>query len=249
MLRRRTLTHKCLAPVAMLAVIVLSDSSPSYAQGTAEGPARGRGDTLSLPTPRPLKFTTDEGTWMSVDVSPDGRTLVFDLLGDLYTLPIAGGKAVRITSGQAFDAMPRFSPDGKHLAFVSDRNGSSNLWISNVDGTRPRPLRRTERFNYVAPTWAPDSRAVLVSRNNALRNGGPFDLYLYHLDGGSGQRLTGGGPPATPPAPGPGGGGAGANTHFGARFAGPRTIWYSTSGPTAQIFTLDLETGKAIRRT
>ena len=248
MLRTRTLLLECLAPVVLFGVIVLTDASPSYAQGTPDAPARGRGDTLSLPTPRPLKFTTDEGTWMSVDVSPDGRTLVFDLLGDLYTLPLAGGKATRITSGQAFDGMPRFSPDGKHIAFVSDRNGSSNLWIANVDGSRPRQLSRTERFTYVSPTWAPDSRAVLVSRNNSLRNGGPFDLYLYHLDGGSGQRLTGGGPAATPPAPGPGGGAA-ANTHFGARFAGPRTIWYSTSGAAAQIFTLDLETGKAIRRT
>ena len=48
-----------------------------------------------------LRFETDRGTWMSVDVSPDGRTLVFDLLGDLYTLPVAGGRAKRLTSGLA----------------------------------------------------------------------------------------------------------------------------------------------------
>src|SRR5262245_16277371 len=167
------------------------------AQGGGEGATgRSRNDTLSLPTPRALRFTTDEGTWMSVDVSSDGRTLVFDLLGDLYTLPITGGTATRITSGQAFDALPRFSPDGKQVAFVSDRNGSSNLWIANADGSRPRQLSRTERFTYVSPTWAPDGRAVLVSRNNALRNGGAFDLYLYQLDGGAGQRLTGTTPPS-----------------------------------------------------
>src|SRR5687767_5220739 len=150
------MSHLRLASISFLGstlVLLASLTLPrcALAQRAAGGPnapGRSGSDTLSLATPRPFKFTTDEGTWMSVDVSPDGRTLVFDLLGDLYTLPIAGGKAVRITSGQAFDAMPRFSPDGKHLAFVSDRNGSSNLWISNADGSRPRQLSRTERFTY-----------------------------------------------------------------------------------------------------
>ena len=236
---------------AFAAVSIVPLAAPSIGGAQAgEGAAAGRrgADTLSLPTPRPLKFTTDEGTWMSVDVSPDGKTLVFDLLGDLYTLPVAGGAATRITRGQAFDATPRFSPDGKSIAFVSDRTGSSNLWIAGTDGSRARALSRTERFTYVSPTWAPDGKAVLVSRNNALRNGGAFDLYLYHLDGGSGQRLTGTTPaaaPAGPPAPGAGG----ANSFFGARFSAPRTVWYSTSGQTAQLFTLDLETGQRIRRT
>src|ERR1044071_7677540 len=70
----------------------------------------------------PLKLTVDEGTWISLDVSPDGRTIVFDLLGDLYTLPIAGGTATRITSGPAWDVTPRFSPDGSRIVFASDRS-------------------------------------------------------------------------------------------------------------------------------
>ncbi len=69
---------------------------------------------------RPLTFTVTEGTWMSVDVSPDGRTIVFDLLGDLYTLPIAGGQARRITDGRAYDTQPRWSPDGGTIVFASD---------------------------------------------------------------------------------------------------------------------------------
>src|SRR5687768_7524829 len=69
---------------------------------------------------RTIRFETTEGTWMNVDVSPDGKTLVFDLLGDLYTLPIAGGTATRLTSGSAFDTDPVFSSDGKQIAFVSD---------------------------------------------------------------------------------------------------------------------------------
>src|ERR1043166_3203070 len=87
---------------------------------------------LPLKPTRTLSFTTKTGHWMSVDVSPDGRTLVFDLLGDLYTLPIAGGKATPFTRGMAFDGQPRFSPDGRKIVFVSDRDGGLNLWTISV---------------------------------------------------------------------------------------------------------------------
>ena len=50
---------------------------------------------------------------MSIDVHPSGDKIVFDLLGDLYELPIEGGKATRITEGLAFDSQPKYSPDGK----------------------------------------------------------------------------------------------------------------------------------------
>ena len=80
-----------------------------------------------------IEFTTDEGTWMSLDVSPDGRTIVFDLLGDIYTLPIGGGEAKRIIGGMSFESQPKFSPDGKTIAFLSDRSGVENLWLVDAD--------------------------------------------------------------------------------------------------------------------
>src|ERR1051325_7924453 len=226
------------------------------AQRGAGGGRGGLGDTLSLPTPRPLRFTTDEGTWMSVDVSPDGRTLVFDFFGDLHHLRFGGGQAKRFTSGQGFDAMPAFSPDGSQIAFVSDRNGSPNLWVANADGTRPRQLSRTEGFgyDYVSPSWTLDGRGILVSHNNGpaqtgltLRGFTPFDLYLFTVAGGQPQRLTGGGQAPTPQAGGRGGGGGGATSHLGARFASPTVVWYA-SVQNPQVFTLDLETGKSTRR-
>ena len=88
---------------------------------------------LPLKPDRTIEFTTDEGTWVSLDVSPDGKTIVFELLGDLYTVPIDGGEAKAITTGLAFDAQPRYSPDGKSIAFVSDRDGAENLWVA-ADG-------------------------------------------------------------------------------------------------------------------
>ena len=139
--------------------------------------------TLPLITTRTLEFTTDEGTWISLDLSPDGQTILFELLGDLYTLPVEGGTATRITSGQAYDMQPRYSADGKQIVFVSDRNGSENLWVANSDGSDPKALTTGEKENYLSPLWAPEANYVLATKRS--------QLWLYHVDGGSGVQVTG----------------------------------------------------------
>src|SRR5688572_931156 len=68
---------------------------------------------------RTISFETDEGTAMNVDVSPDGKGLVFDILRDIYTVSITGGKARRLVGGTSWDVAPRYSPGGKRVAFVS----------------------------------------------------------------------------------------------------------------------------------
>src|SRR3546814_8751432 len=84
----------------------------------------------------PVKIDVTEGTWMNLDVSPDGRTVAFDLLGDIYTIPITGGAATRIAAGIPYEVQPRFSPDGRKIAFTSDRGGGDNNWIMRPEGRR-----------------------------------------------------------------------------------------------------------------
>jgi tricorn protease-like protein len=102
-----------------------------------------------------VEFTTDEGTWLGVDVSADGKQIVLDLLGDLYLLPLGGGEARRITAGPAWDNQPRFSPDGRWIAFVSDRDGTDNVWLVRPDGADARPVTHETRFLFGSPAGLP----------------------------------------------------------------------------------------------
>ncbi len=172
---------------------------------------------LPLKPSRIARFTVDEGTWMSLDVSPDGRTIIFDLLGDLYSLPIAGGTATRIMGGMALDVQPRFAPDGKHIAFVSDRSGNDQIWIADVDGKNPRQITRNNNARPIQPIWTPDGQYLVA---NGL---------MYHRDGGTGVRLV-----APPAGPGGGGGppgGAGLTTGAHAFTPDGRYLYYTVPNP------------------
>ncbi len=132
-----------------------------------------------------------EGTWMSVDVSPRGDELVFDLLGDLYTLPITGGEARSLTRGVAWDMQPRYSPDGRFIAFTSDRGGGDNLWVMKRDGSEPQAVTQ-EKFRLLnSPAWSPDGQ-YLVGRKHftSKRSLGAGEIWLYHRSGGEGVQLT-----------------------------------------------------------
>jgi imidazolonepropionase-like amidohydrolase/Tol biopolymer transport system component len=136
-----------------------------------------------------VRIDTDEGTWMSVTVY--GDTVVFDLLGDLWSVPLTGGTATRLTSGAAWDGQPAFSPDGKRLAFVSDRGGNENIWLMNADGTDPVPFTEEEEARCTEPVWD-DAGPYLVYRRRTVdtRSIGVTELWARHLQGGDGFALT-----------------------------------------------------------
>ncbi|HWZ98361.1 MAG TPA: amidohydrolase family protein [Candidatus Dormibacteraeota bacterium] len=143
---------------------------------------------LPLKSDRKIEFTTDEGTWLSLDVSPDGKTIVFELLGDIYTLPIEGGQAKLISGGMAFDSQPKFSPDGKWVTFLSDREGSDNIWIMKADGTDPKQVSKDPGSDFVSPSWAPDGKYIFVSK--AAAGIASYEIWMYHVDGGTGVQIT-----------------------------------------------------------
>ncbi|WP_026956325.1 amidohydrolase family protein [Algoriphagus vanfongensis] len=140
---------------------------------------------LPLKPEREVKFTTQEGTWMSVDVSPDGQTIAFDLMGDIYTMPISGGKATPITTGMAYETHPRFSPDGEKILFTSDRAGSDNLWY--IDMVKKDTIQVTKDKNGDVPgaAWTPDGDYIVVSKGRRIHK-----LFMYHKDGGGGIELN-----------------------------------------------------------
>lgn len=145
-------------------------------------PLQPAGQTLPLQATRRLRFDAHAGTWISLDRSPDGRRIVFDLLGDLYTMPAAGGRATRISGGLPFDSAPAYAPDGKWIAYVSDRSGADNLWIAHPDGGAARQVTFGDDDTVlVSPAWAPDGRALYVSRYRPDLNG--YELWRYDLAG------------------------------------------------------------------
>jgi len=132
-----------------------------------------------------------EGTWLSVDVSPDGQEIAFDLLGDIYTIPIGGGEAKVITTGIEWDMQPRYSPNGKWIAFTSDRAGGDNLWIMNRDGSDPKQVSKEAFRLLTQPCWAPDSELIVARKHfTSERSLGAGEMWIYHRSGGEGLQLT-----------------------------------------------------------
>ncbi|HKV75121.1 MAG TPA: amidohydrolase family protein [Gemmatimonadales bacterium] len=190
--------------------------------GPDTGKAAPKLDSLPLKTTRTIDYETSEGTWMSLDVSADGRTIVFELMGDLYTLPIGGGAATRITSGPAFDSQPRYSPDGKRIVFLSDRDGAENVWVMDADGSHTKQITKGGTSLYASPEWTPDGKYVVASKTESPL-GSAYTMWIYHVDGGSGSKLV------TDKGDGaPGGGRGTVISALGAAFGSdPRYVWFA----------------------
>jgi Tol biopolymer transport system component len=224
---------------ALAAALPLPAHAQQAARDTTKDPMQ---EGLPLAPDRLLEYTASEGSWISLDVSPDGRTIVFDLLGDLYLMPIDGGTATPLTQGMAMDAQPRFSPDGRRVVFTSDRSGGQGVWIIDVDKSDTTQLTRGKHDTYDSPEFSPDGKYVFATKD--------YQLWMYHVDGGSGVRVI-------QAAENPQGGRQPRYT--GAAFgADGRWLWlasrlgtwnYNTKMPDYQLVVYDRETGETSART
>lgn len=136
-------------------------------------------------------FTVNEGTWLNLDVSPDGKEIVFDLLGDIYSIPATGGTATLLRGGHAFDIQPRYSPDGKKILFTSDGGGGDNIWYMNRDGSGATQVTK-ETFRLLNnATWTPDGQYIIAKKHfTSTRSLGAGEMWMYHISGGGGLQLT-----------------------------------------------------------
>ena len=145
-------------------------------------------------TGRNVTIDTTRGTWMSLDISPDGREIAFDLLGDLYVIPITGGEARALSTGHAWDMQPRYSPDGSEIAFTSDRAGGDNIWTIRRDGSSPRQITKEDFRTLNQAEWTPDGNFIVARKHfTSARSLGAGEMWLYHRSGGdkgSGVQMT-----------------------------------------------------------
>src|SRR4029077_12957877 len=173
--------------VAVLCLLLLTtrisstaarSAGQSTGQSTGQATANSQGSPTASATPwdvtkargktREIDFDTSEGTWMSVSLSSDGKYVVFDLLAHIYRVSTSGGSAECLTqtTGVALNFQPRYSPDGRYIAFISDRGGQNNLWVMDADGGNPRAVFDDKDIRATQPTWTPDSQYILIERDS-----------------------------------------------------------------------------------
>jgi imidazolonepropionase-like amidohydrolase/Tol biopolymer transport system component len=183
-----------LSLVAAAALIALQNPAHAADDGDPAKKADApKWDVNHPPGPKQtVTIDTRTGTWMTVDVSPDGKRLVFDLLGDLYTLPIEGGEATPLTHSIAWEMQARWSPDGQRIAYISDAGGGDNVWVMNADGTGARAVTKEDFRLLYEPVWSPDGQYIAAHKHfTGTRSLGSGEIWLYHASGtGKGLQLN-----------------------------------------------------------
>ena len=185
------LKRVCVLTLQLLMIWTLAMSAED-ADSTSAGPDFENWDvTVQYGSADTVTFSVNEGSWMNLDVSPDGTEIVFDMLGDIYKMPITGGEATLLSGGLPFEVQPRFSPDGSKISFTSDRGAGDNIWVMNRDGSEPRQVTK-EMFRLLNnAVWSPDGNYLIARKHfTSRRSLGAGEMWMYHISGGDGIQLT-----------------------------------------------------------
>ena len=138
-----------------------------------------------------ITIDTREFSWSDVDVSPDGRHIVFHALGDIYRAGIDGGEAEALTGDIAWNFQPRYSPDGSRIAFISDRGGAENIWTMDAEGGDLQQVSKETEHLLHNPAWSPDGDYIAARKGYVSRRSIPAgSIWLYHRGGGQGVELV-----------------------------------------------------------
>ena len=164
---------------------------PSEPTKTEESKDDKKWDVLNPPFDlATVSIDTNNTTWSSLDITPDGKSIVFDMLGDIYVTDMSGGNAKALTQDFAWNIHPAVSPNGEKIAFISDRGGLSNLWVMDKNGENLKQLS-TEKNNLIhSPKWSPDGEYIAVSKGIMSSRSIPAgEIWLYHYSGGDGLAI------------------------------------------------------------
>ncbi len=158
--------------LGVMVIGLLALAPPSHAQNKT--------DLLAPSEERPVRGMS----WPSL--SPDGKTLCFTSLGDLWRVDAGGGAATRLTVHEAVDAFARWSPDGKWIAFSSLRYGNMDIFLIPSTGGNARQVTFHSAADWVND-WSPDGTKLLFY---SVRDTHAFSLYSIDLKTHAVKRLT-----------------------------------------------------------
>ena len=187
-------TKKNLLAVALVSALGLSAAPIAYAQNEGEEKTENESEKWNVNNPpyalNEVTIKTSETTWSSLDVAPNGEFMVFDMLGDLYKVSTKGGDATPLTQDLAWNIHPSISPDGKQIAFISDQDGLSNVWVMDIDGSNLRQITK-EKSNLIhSPKWSPDGEYLVVTKGIMSSRSIPAgEIWMYHKSGGDGLQI------------------------------------------------------------
>src|SRR5271166_6349006 len=138
---------------------------------------------ISAKAQEPIRFAR------TPDISPDGKLVAFSYLGDIWVVETIGGVARPVTMHEAHDTNPVFSPDGRWIAFSSNRHGSYDVFVAPTVGGKPRRLTFDSAADDVNG-WSPDGKSILFTSTRSSGFPASRELYTVPFEGGRQQRVS-----------------------------------------------------------